>query len=127
METVHDRIRYLMNEAGLNQTEFAKRIGIKGSSLSVMLKGETSPSPQTASLICKEFGVTKEWLLEGVGEMRPASSVAEAISTFLGNVLHDKDDFKLKLISALANLNESDWNTLRKISQYISNSAEAEK
>ena len=118
-QTLADRLKFLISDLDIYQKDMAKRIAISNPSLSNILSGKTNASPQTIWAICREYGVNREWLVEGKGEMYVTGQIQENIASFLGNILRDKDEFKLKLISALSYLDESDWNTLRKLSTYI--------
>lgn len=77
MEGANERIRELRTELGLNQSEFGERIGVKKSVVSTMESGRTNLTARNTDLICKEFNVSREWLLNGTGEMfLPESSGA---------------------------------------------------
>ena len=69
MEGLNERIKMLRSELGLNQSEFGERIGVKKSVVSTLESGKTNLTTRNADLICKEFNVRREWLLEGTGEM----------------------------------------------------------
>lgn len=69
MEGANERIRELRTELGLNQSEFGERIGVKKSVVSTMESGRTNLTARNTDLICKEFNVSREWLLNGTGEM----------------------------------------------------------
>ena len=49
--------------------EFAKRIGMTTSSISLFESGKATPSDRTVLSICREFGVNEHWLRTGEGEM----------------------------------------------------------
>lgn len=77
MEGANERIRELRTDLGLNQSEFGERIGVKKSVVSTMESGRTNLTARNTDLICKEFNVSREWLLNGTGEMfLPESSGA---------------------------------------------------
>ncbi len=71
---MNERIKALRKSLKISQDAFGRRIGISGASVSRLESGENVPSPQTVAFICKEFGVSEEWLREGTGDMRKASS-----------------------------------------------------
>jgi len=59
----------------LTQQKFGERIGIKGNTVAQYELGRNEPIDAVVSLICREFGVSKEWLRNGEGEMfNPAPS-----------------------------------------------------
>ena len=71
---MNERIKALRKSLKISQDAFGRRIGISGASVSRLESGENEPSPQTVAFICKEFGVSEEWLREGTGDMQKASS-----------------------------------------------------
>lgn len=82
---MNKRIRELRKAIGLNQTEFGKRIGVKQSAITGYETGIRTPLDSVILSICREFGVSEEWLRTGNGEMfLPAEDeVAEQVSHLL--------------------------------------------
>lgn len=75
--TENERVKAVRQALGLSQQEFGSRIGIKISAMSYLESGKSRLTESNAILICKEFNVSREWLLNGTGEMfRPESSDA---------------------------------------------------
>lgn len=67
--TLGKRIKKVRQNADLTQQEFGKRIGIKPNSISLIESGNRNASEQVILSICREFGVNKEWLRTGNGEI----------------------------------------------------------
>ena len=63
------RIHAVRAQADLTMAEFAKRIGMTTSSISLFASGKATPSDRTVLSICREFGVNEHWLRTGEGEM----------------------------------------------------------
>lgn len=63
------RIKMLRAFLGLNQTDFAEKIGSAQNTITGYESGRRNPSGQVIALICRTFGVNKEWLENGTGEM----------------------------------------------------------
>lgn len=75
--TENERVKAVRQALGLSQQEFGSRIGIKISAMSYLESGKSRLTESNAILICKEFNVSREWLLNGAGEMfLPESSGA---------------------------------------------------
>lgn len=53
----------------LNQREFAERLGIKRTAVSMIEVGTNMLTDQNIKLICFNFNVNEEWLRAGIGEM----------------------------------------------------------
>ena len=67
--TENERVKAVRQALGLSQQEFGSRIGIKISAMSYLESGKSRLTESNAILICKEFNVSREWLLNGTGEM----------------------------------------------------------
>lgn len=63
------RIHAVRAQADLTMAEFAKRIGMTTSSISLFESGKATPSDRTILSICREFSVNEHWLRTGEGEM----------------------------------------------------------
>lgn len=70
---LHERIRYLRKEhLRLSQTAFGERLGVSRSVINnIELDALARPEQKLSliKLICKEFSVSEDWLLNGNGEM----------------------------------------------------------
>lgn len=67
--SISDTIKKLRTEQRLTQQEFADRIGVKRNTVATYEMGRSEPSEAAVMLICREFGVRREWLVTGEGEM----------------------------------------------------------
>lgn len=67
--TLAQRIKNLRKELGLNQTEFATRIGITQTSLSQLEGEKNGISYDVFKAIVSEFNVNPVWLMDGIGTM----------------------------------------------------------
>lgn len=66
---MNERIKKLRKALDLTQQEFADKIGIKQNTIATYEMGRSVPSDQTIRSIHREFGVSEEWLKNGIGEM----------------------------------------------------------
>ena len=67
--TVGERVRIVRKTLGLTQKGFGERLSIVASSISLIESGTVRMTERTARSICREFGINREWLLNGEGEM----------------------------------------------------------
>lgn len=113
---MNERIKNLRKSLNMTQEEFSKRIGLSRNFIAQVEIGTKTPSERTISDICREFEVNEEWLRTGNGEMIIQKSKDEQIAEMLGEIQRSgEDNFKHRLVSALAKLNESDWEVLEKL------------
>lgn len=113
---INQRIKQLRKEQGLTQDEFAARIGITKSSVSLLESGKNSPSTQTLQLICQQFGVRRDWLTDGTGPMRvPIESDDQLVDA----VLAGEDEFIKAVIRGIAKT-PGGWEKMREVFDAIS-------
>ncbi|AWG26033.1 LexA family transcriptional regulator [Flavobacterium kingsejongi] len=65
METIQERLQYLLDSKGLTPYQLSVKTGISNSTLSRTLKKGSKPNSKTLELLCKYFEITEEWLLTG--------------------------------------------------------------
>lgn len=117
------RMKELRKKLNLTQQELADQLHIKRTNIANYESGLSSPTDSVIALICREFNVSEEWLRNGTGDMFVPMTRDEEIATFIGGIQADVDDnFKKRLISVLAKLDEKEWDLLEKIAEDIVNS-----
>jgi len=70
---MRERIRALRKALRLNQKEFAQRLGMKSTTLSMIEVGDNELTEKNIKLVCMTFNVNENWLRTGKGEMFAAS------------------------------------------------------
>ena len=96
-----DRIKELRQLLGLTQSEFANRIAMNQTGISMVEKGTRELTDRQIITICAVFGVHEEWLRNGVGDMYPAPSDEDAeIMELMAILTSDDTDPRKKSISA---------------------------
>lgn len=99
-----------------SQDLFASFLGIPKANLSSYETGRRTPTDAVIQLICEKCSVNEEWLRNGTGEMFQPENKNDEISKLFGNVLKSSDDdFKYRLINALAKLDDSGWDNLEEL------------
>ena len=72
MSTMGERVAALREEAGLKQTELARRIGIRQPSLSSIESNQTKRiAGETLAGLCRELRTTAKYILDGAGPAHP--------------------------------------------------------
>ena len=113
---MNERIKEVRKTLGKTQDEFSKKIGLSRNFIAQVEIGTKVPSERTINDICRIFSVNEEWLRTGEGEMFKPKTKDEQIAELLGDIQSTgEENFKHKLVSALAKLNDSDWDTLEKL------------
>lgn len=94
---INNRIKDLRLNLNMNQSEFAKRIGVTQPSLSDIENGKTQNiSNRSIKLICSEFNVNEEWLRHGTGEMFKQE---DDLLGILGDEIDSLDELDKKIIT----------------------------
>lgn len=110
---MHERIKLLRKHLGLTQAEFGARIGVKGNTITGYENCLRVPSDAVIISICREFGVSPEWLKLGVGEMFAPRSREEELAAFFGELSRDPDgSVRKRFIAALAKLPLESWDAI---------------
>ena len=66
---MNNRIRELRKTLGLNQKDFAQKIGLKQNAISYMEKNGATVTEQNIKTICSQFSVNENWLRTGSGKI----------------------------------------------------------
>lgn len=88
---MHERIKKLRKSLDLTQREFGERIGVKGNTIAQYELGRNEPIDAVISLICREFGVSENWLRNGAGEMFEKVPEEDAYSRAAADALRNDD------------------------------------
>lgn len=109
---IGDRFKQLRINNGLNQTQFADKIGIQQSAVSAIEKGERLPTTDQIVTAANNFNVTSDWILFGddslsIAEVKePPTEYSPEVKELL-QVLEEVPTIR-KSIEALAKLPERD-------------------
>ncbi len=114
---MNERIKKVRKTSGLTQEAFGQRIETTKASVSRLESGEYSPSNQTIKLICQEFGVSREWLVDGSGPMYmeqvpdgPGALVPELMAALQG-----RPALLEAMKKAVRHMRPNDWDRLNQL------------
>jgi transcriptional regulator with XRE-family HTH domain len=74
---MNKRLRDIRKAIGLNQSEFAAKLGMKQGGYSQVETGENALTEQNIKLICLTFGINESWLRTGAGDMFITKDLAD--------------------------------------------------
>ncbi len=84
---ISKRIKQIRDFHGLSQEQFGKRLGLGRSHISLLENGKRGASERTLNDISNKYGVSRQWLLEGIGDMRSADfDFIEAVVQSMGQI-----------------------------------------
>ena len=110
-----DRILKIRKENNLTQDAFAEQLGLSKNFVWMLEKGERDPSDRTISDICKKFGISEEWLRNGIKPMHKETD--SLFSELLSDLEDSDDDFIKSLIKVYMGLDKDSKDALRKIAR----------
>ncbi|MHC6203773.1 helix-turn-helix domain-containing protein [Breznakiellaceae bacterium SP9] len=97
-----DRIRAVRKSLGINQGEFARRIGLTQTAMSMIEVGKSKLTEKNIKLICATFNINEGWFRMGEGETFVSASPyeAELVGVFT-QLMPDTQEFLLEMARAL--------------------------
>ncbi|MEF9998513.1 MAG: helix-turn-helix transcriptional regulator [Lachnospiraceae bacterium] len=121
-ERMNERLKDIRKSLKLSQDAFSERIGMKGSSVSLLESGKRNITEPVIKSICREFGVDYVWFTTGDGEMFVGSDddIIEAID----RVMIGENEFHKNLFKTFARLDEDE---LLALEQFIDKFIEISK
>lgn len=123
-----DRLKELRKALNLTQQKFADKLGVKQNTIAQYEMGRNDPSDAVIISICREFGVSENWLRNGEGEMFIPMTLDEEIASFIGGIQADiEPTFQKRFISALAKLSPEEWKTIEHIMRNMIDEREKEE
>ena len=112
--SIGERVKELRSELKLTQLEFGRRIGTSGATVSTTESGKTTPDNQTILLICREFGVRREWLEFG-HEPKYAKDMESAPETLVPDLVSILSSYPAVLAlfrRVVDHMTPADWSRL---------------
>ena len=123
METINERIAFLISDLGISKTKFAERLNISPSFVTRICAGDKIPSDRTSSDICREFNVSLAWLEDGEGEMYVQRSENERMALMFTDVLDEADESTRKRgIAAALEMPPEFWDNILEYAKKITGS-----
>ncbi len=112
---IYERIKEIRKENHLTQKEFGERIGTTRDVITNIELGRVDAKDHMIKLISKEFDVNENWIKSGEGEKYPEISDDEKLARLIGKTIGADDEFRKNLILTLLELEEEDWEVVKKI------------
>lgn len=114
---MNERLKLLRKTLDLSQDAFAERIGMKGSSISLLESGRRNITEQVIKSICREFNVDYGWLTTGVGEMFVDSD--EDFLARVDAILVDENEDRRNMIKTLLYASDEDIAAVSRLVKYF--------
>lgn len=125
---IYERIRELRKKhLKMSMEVFGKHLGVSRDTINNIELNRLARPDQKMSLyklICSEFGVSEEWLLNGTGDMWD-NKEAE-YGTLIDRVMTGENEFAKNIFKTFALFDEKDWEALQAMIEKYLNVASAE-
>ena len=122
------RLTALRIDKGLTQSEFAAGIGAPRGTYCKYESGQNGVTAAVMDNICKTYGVRREWLETGEGEMYAAQSIDEQLAFFVADILGGTaPEFARRLIAEMARMPVSKWDALEDFALMLARAAKKEE
>ena len=112
---IYERIRELRKKhLKMSMEVFGKRLGVSRDTINNIELNRLARPDQKMSLyklICSEFGISEEWLLNGTGDMWDNKETE--YSTLIDRVMTGENEFAKNIFKTFANFDEKDWEALQ--------------
>lgn len=109
--TQGERVKELRKKLGLSLEKFGENLGVGKTAISKIERGENNLSDQMLKAICREYGVSEEWLRNGTGE--PFGSINQELSSLMNQLLSEDDSsFKKKFAFSILKMSDDKWKLL---------------
>lgn len=119
--SIGERIKTVRKQSGLNQLEFAEKIGYTtAGAVSKIEKGENNTSEQTIKLICQQFSINPAWLKDGVQPMKKPEIVDKHEK--LNRIMKGDNEFVKSVFIDLLDLPAEAWEEIEVFAKkYLAN------
>ena len=113
---MNERIKELRKIKNMTLEAFGAKVGVTRAAVSNIENCRSNPSDQLILSICREFGVSEQWLRTGTGEMFPPRTRAQEIADFAADLLSDEpESTRSVVVSYLMRWDADDWAAVTKI------------
>lgn len=119
--SIGERIKTVRKQSGLNQLEFAEKIGYTtAGAVSKIEKGENNTSEQTIKLICQQFSINPAWLKDGIPPMKKPESIDRHEK--LNRIMKGDNEFVKSVFIDLLDLPAEAWEEIEVFAKkYLAN------
>lgn len=97
------RLKAVRKTLGLNQTDFARHLGITQTAYSMIENGNRPLADKYIKVVCSTFNVDENWLRTGQGEMFTASPYEKEFTDIFSHLTAETQEYLLLMAKELLN------------------------
>mgnify|MGYP000010883768 FL=1 len=118
---MNKRVRELREALGKSQEEFARSLDLSRNFINQIENGKKNLSARSIKSLCVLYDVNETWLRTGTGDMFIEKTLNERISEMMAEIqLSDDKSFKYRLVAALSEFTDEDWDDLERLLNKLS-------
>lgn len=95
------RLKQARKSLGLNQSDFAKYLGLTQTGYSMIENGRNPLSERHIKVICKTFNISENWLQNGRGSMFSCSPYEKELTEILNSLEPETQEYLFKMAKEL--------------------------
>lgn len=114
MESINNRIAWVIEQIGLTRTAFAERINVSQQHVSRIAKNGT-PSDRTIADICREFNISETWLRTGEGDPNIQVDEDQEFQDVLTQIRLSDDVLIKRIIKAYWYMSDEEKKVIKKL------------
>ncbi len=104
---MYHRLKTLRKTLQMNQSDFAKRLGLSQSTLAMLELGKRNFNEKHLKLVCSAFGVREQWMRAGEGDMFAASPYEGEVLSLFGELRPEAQRYLLTMARELVEAQNS--------------------
>ena len=104
-----NKIKAVRKYFNLSQNDFAIKLGIDKSWISLIENNKRSPGNRLIRDICKIFSVNESWLINATGDMFNSTSEKDLLLQSIMLKLDNQDTQTISMVEKLISLNDLDF------------------
>lgn len=106
LKMIGERIQLIRKNSELSQEAFAKQLSVTRNIVAKYENGLVDPPGLFLNHLCIKFGVSEEWLKNGVGEIYSITTDDDLFSEKLGKILMSDNDMIKDIVTKATELDE---------------------
>ncbi len=107
LTNMYHRLKTLRKTLQMNQSDFAKRLGLSQSTLAMLELGKRNFNEKHLKLVCSAFGVREQWMRAGEGDMFAASPYEGEVLSLFGELRPEAQRYLLTMARELVEAQNS--------------------
>ena len=107
--TIGERIKAVRKERRMTQSEFGNKISLVASAICQLENDSSTLTERVIKDICREFGINRDWLLYGNGEMHTQEGERETLAFEFADIISKYPSLYATVKMVSKHMTQKDW------------------